>query len=222
MASVFISFEGVEGAGKTEQLSRLADRLRRDGNTVTVTREPGGTRLGVDIRRIVLGHTGPMVHEAEALLYLADRAQHAPYIRDARSRGVVLTDRFADSTVAYQGFGRGLPPNVLAEMSLWACGGLRPDLVVLLDLDPEIGLRRIAGRHAAPDRIETEKLEFHRRVRAGFLTLAHDQILAKFYLLVNADRPADEVADDIYLQVTARLAGAHSDQDVTTAAAASA
>lgn len=173
---LFVVFDGGEGAGKTTQLDRLAYLLLEAGKTVTVTREPGhDTALGTAIRRLLLeGTPGDIPARAEALLFAACRADHIHHvIVPALERGdIVLCDRYADSSIAYQGFGRRLGPGQVGWISDWATENLVPDLVVLLDVDPQTGLAR-AKRTGPADRFEQEELEFHRLVRQGFLTRAH-------------------------------------------------
>ncbi len=166
----FVTFEGPEGSGKSTQAARLAARLRERGADVTLTREPGGTELGRRIRAWLLHRDEPMGHEAEFLLYSADRAEHLrTVVRPALERGgFVISDRFVDSSYAYQGYGRGLDLDWLRAVSAGILGDVRPALTFLLDLPPEEGLARLAGR----DRLEGESLAFHRRVRAGYLELA--------------------------------------------------
>ncbi|EGO65962.1 dTMP kinase [Acetonema longum] len=171
---MFITFEGPDGAGKTTQIGLLSQYLSRRGMAVVTTREPGGTPLGDDIRRILLDvkYKG-MDPRAETLLYLAARAQHAAtVIRPALAEGrIILSDRFADSTLAYQGAARALAAAEVAAANEFATAGLIPDLTILLDGDPaELQTRR--QRRGAGDRIEAEAIAFHRRVRTGFLQLA--------------------------------------------------
>lgn len=164
--------EGIDGAGKTTQAGLLADYLRRSGYQVVLTCEPGGTALGEGIRQLLLQEPGWEIEPlAEALLYLADRAQHvAAVIRPAlEQEAVVICDRFGDSTLAYQGYGRGLDLNMLRRLHALAAGGLVPYRTFLLDLEPAEGLRRRSGR---PDRLEAETIAFHARVRSGYLDLA--------------------------------------------------
>jgi dTMP kinase len=196
----FIVFEGGEGAGKSTQVRLLAEALRTAGHDVVVTREPGATEIGVRIRSMVLdGVTHPigaatLSPRAEALLYAADRAHHvAAVVRPALARGaVVISDRYVDSSLAYQGAGRTLPVDEVSWLSSWATGGLKPDLVVLLDVDPAVGLSRVEGRGASADRLESESLAFHDRVRYAFLDLAAAD--PRRYLVLDAARPADELA----------------------------
>lgn len=172
---MFITFEGVEGAGKSTQIRCLADILSAKGYPVVTTREPGAGHIGQQIRQIILADH-QVVPEAELLLYAADRAQHVrTLIRPALAEGkVVVCDRYADSTVAYQGYGRGLPMATIETLNQIATGGLKPDFTVLLDLDPAAGLARSKAR-ALLDRMEQESLAFHQRVRHGFLQLARQE-----------------------------------------------
>ena len=202
---MFIAFEGGEGAGKSTQVRGLTERLTAEGHVVRATREPGGTPSGAAIRGIVLDHAhAALSARAEALLYAADRAQHVhEVIRPALDAGeVVLTDRFVDSSLAYQGAGRAIPLDDVRKLSAWATEGLRPDLTVLLDLPPEDGLARARGR-ATADRLEAESLDFHKRVRQTFLALAGAD--AARYLVLDARRSPDELAAEIRLRVTELL-----------------
>jgi dTMP kinase len=210
---LFVVFEGGEGAGKSTQVAALAEALRQGDREVVVTREPGATDVGERIRGLVLGGaTGPqgLSPRAEALLYAADRAQHvATVVRPALARGaVVISDRYVDSSLAYQGAGRTLPPDELSWLSSWATGGLKPDLVVLLDVDPVTGLARAASRGAGTDRVEAESLDFHERVRYAFLDLAAAD--PKRYLVLDASRPPEEIAT----AVTERVDEILTDPDV--------
>lgn len=168
----FIALEGGDGAGKSTQVQALAEWIRGKGHEVVVTREPGATPVGKRLRSILLDiSSAGLSNRAEALLYAADRAEHVDsLVRPALERGaVVITDRYIDSSVAYQGAGRDLSPTEIARISRWATGGLVPNLTVLLDVSPETARERFTE---APDRLESEPTEFHQRVRAGFLTLA--------------------------------------------------
>ena len=192
----FVAVEGGEGAGKSTQVEALAAWLRGAGHEVVVTREPGSTPAGARVRELLLDPASALAPRAEALLYAADRAQHVDaVIVPALQRGaVVVTDRYVDSSLAYQGAGRDLAVEEVARLSQWATGGVRPDLVLLLDVDPAVGLVR-ARRVGEPDRIEAESLAFHRRVRQGFLDLAARA--PDRYLVVAADQPPEQVAEQV-------------------------
>jgi len=174
----FITLEGVEGSGKTTQAALVADVLRARGRRVTVTHEPGGTRAGEAIRAIFLDPAVSLVVAAELLLVLADRAQHVrERLKPAVAAGdIVISDRYSDSTVAYQGYGRGFDLKLLADLNALASDAMRPDATFVLDCDVETGLARtrarVRGGVRAPDRFEGEVVEFHRRVREGFLAIA--------------------------------------------------
>jgi len=180
MSGTFVTFEGIEGSGKSTQAARLAERLRRSGREVVLTREPGGTSLGRELRALLLRTGSPVLPEAELLLYAADRAQHVgETIAPALARGAaVLCDRFLDATLAYQGVARGLGTEAVLSLHRRPPLDLRPKRTVLLDLDPDAALARARGRDAArmhgPDegRFEAEPLAFHRKVREGYLRLA--------------------------------------------------
>ncbi len=189
----FVAFEGGDGAGKSSQLDRLAEWVRGIGHEVVLTREPGATELGQKIRQVLL-HGEEMDPRAEALLFAADRAHHvSSVVLPALNRGaVVVTDRYVDSSVAYQGAGRGFDPDGIAQISRWATGSLLPDLTVVLDVDPKVGKERRVSSGAAPDRLEQEDLEFHRRVRNGFLQMARRA--PRRYLVVDAGQPPEVVA----------------------------
>jgi dTMP kinase len=192
---LLISFEGGEGAGKTTQARLLAIWLREQGYDVVATHEPGATKVGMRLRALLLdtAHTG-LSPRAETLMYAADRAEHVDaVIAPALERGaVVVTDRFTDSSLAYQGRGRNQPIAEVAELNRWATGGLRPDLTVLLDLPPVAGLVR---RAPSADRLEAEPAEFHQRVREGFLAQARQD--PGRYLVLDATRPPDQLSREI-------------------------
>ncbi len=194
---VFVAFEGGEGAGKSTQATRLAAWLRARGHDVVLTREPGDTGIGRQLRSIVLDPASGMSHRTELLLYAADKAEHVDrVVLPALDRGaVVVTDRYVDSTLAYQGAGRDLPDEEVERIARWATTGLRPHLTVLLDLEPEAGLTRFEER----DRIEAESLDFHRRVRDGFLRLAAER--PEDYVVLDARAPADELEQRIRVRV---------------------
>jgi dTMP kinase len=194
-SGLFIAFEGGEGSGKTTQARLIAIWLREQGFDVVSTHEPGATKVGMRLRALLLDttHAGMSPH-AEALMYAADRAEHvASVIEPALARGaVVITDRYIDSSLAYQGAGRGLPSGDIKQLNNWATGGRMPDLTILLDMSPEAGLGR---RARSADRLEAEPLEFHHRVRAGFLALARAE--PSRYLVLDASRPVDEISQQI-------------------------
>ncbi len=191
---LFVALEGGEGAGKSTQLTALRDWVVAAGHEVVVTREPGGTEEGRRLRELLLDPRSDLSPRAEALLYAADRAQHVDtVVRPLLVRGaVVLTDRYVDSSLAYQGAGRTL--DGVADLSRWATQGLVPDLTVLLDVDPEIGLAR-ARRVGSPDRLEGESLAFHQRVRQGFLRLA--DAAPDRYLVLDASRAPEATTEAI-------------------------
>ncbi|WP_203669472.1 dTMP kinase [Cellulomonas pakistanensis] len=201
---LFVSFEGGDGAGKSTQSRLLGDWLSGLGLTVVLTREPGGTDLGRVLRREVL-HGGHVDARTEALLYAADRAHHvASLVRPALAAGsVVVTDRYLDSSVAYQGTGRELGAQEVEDLSLWATGGLLPALTVLLDLDPADGLGRLRARPDQPDRLESAGDEFHRRTREAFLGRAAAD--PGRWLVLDAARPVDDIAADVRARVAALL-----------------
>ena len=202
---LFLTFEGGDGVGKTTQAALLDEWLSGLGRTVVRTREPGGTEVGVLIRDIVLHHRGDIAPRAEALLYAADRAHHiATVVRPALERGeVVIQDRYLDSSVAYQGEGRQLEPAEIRDLSLWAVGGLLPDLTVLLDLDHAAARQRLDADDKPFDRLEAEREEFHDRVRDRFLSIAAAE--PDRFLVLDASRPAAELAADIRARVEALL-----------------
>lgn len=205
MAGLFITFEGGDGSGKSTQAGLLAQWLTEQGRTVVRTREPGGSDVGVEIRNLVLHHRGHIEPRAEALLYAADRAQHiATVVRPALERGdVVIQDRYFDSSVAYQGAGRVLDAKEIRDLSLWATESLLPDVTVLLDLDENVARTRLDAADKPFDRLENEKVEFHSRVRAGFLALAKAE--PKRFLVLDATQPIDELAQAIRSRVSHEL-----------------
>ncbi|KAA1428239.1 dTMP kinase [Nocardioides antri] len=200
---VFVCLEGGEGSGKSTQSRLLRDALVAQGYDVRLTFEPGDTVVGKEVRRIVLSpETGDLDDRTEALLYAADKAEHvATVVLPALARGeVVITDRYVDSALAYQGAGRdSLDLAELEQVARWATGDLRPHLTVVLDLEPEAGL----GRFSERDRIEGESLQFHQRVRQAFLDLAAAN--PDHYLVLDARAPVDEIATAIRERVAPLL-----------------
>lgn len=195
---IFIAFEGGEGSGKSTQAKLLKGWFEEEGKSVTLTREPGGSTLGNDLRKILLANkTGDISPRAEALLFAADRAHHVySVIRPALERGdVVITDRYFDSSIAYQGAGRILAPNEVARISRWATESLYPTLTIILDQPADIGLKR----KKEADRLESESIEFHNRIRQEYLQLA--ALDPERYLVIDARRPIKE----IHLEIAARI-----------------
>jgi len=204
---VFVCFEGGEGSGKSTQSRLLHEALTQRGYRVVLTFEPGDTGVGKELRRIVLSpETGDLDHRTEALLYAADKAEHIEtVVRPALAAGdVVVTDRYVDSTLAYQGAGRDLDVAEVEWVARWATGDLRPHLTVVLDLAPEAGLGRFTDR----DRIEGESLEFHQRVREAFTAMA--AAAPEHYLVLDARAGVDEIHRAIMARLEPLLAGAAS------------
>ena len=209
---MFITFEGIEGCGKTSQLKLAADWLETRGFPVVRTREPGGTAIGVQMRSILLSEksTG-LAPLSEALLYMADRFQHiAEVIQPAlQGKKVVMCDRYHDSTVAYQGYARGIPLEFLD--SIWKESGmaLDPDLTLLLDLDPESGIRRslrkLAAQNTDESRFEKEAIEFHAKVREGFLDLA--RLNPDRFVVFNASHSIERVHSNVVVALESHLGG---------------
>lgn len=199
---MFIAFEGGEGAGKSTQEALLSEALIARGRVVVRTREPGGTPAGERIREVLLSPQYEGLDErAEALLFAASRGEHVSrIIRPALERGDdVICDRYIDSSVAYQGFGRGLGADTVRDLSLWATRDLLPDLTILLDIDPAHGLSRVKN----PDRLESEPIEWHRAVRAGFLDLASRD--PDRYLVLDATGERKAIAAAILTRVEQAL-----------------
>lgn len=216
MSGLFVTFEGGEGSGKTTQIDRLAARLRARGDDPLLTREPGGSPLAEAIRALLLDPAGsaaargvdaPAVDprpgaEAEAFLMVAARADLVvKVIRPALERGrVVICDRYTDSTLAYQGAGRGLPRDLLERLNRQATGGLTPDLTLLFDIDPEAG---IARRGPATNRLDREPIDFHRRVRAALLDLARAE--PGRFVVLDATKPPAALEEAVWNAVSGRL-----------------
>jgi len=202
---ILITFEGPEGGGKTLQVKKLAEYLKGEGYEVLSLREPGETKIGEQIREVLLNPKNKrMTARAEALLFEASRAQLVEeIIKPALAAGkIVLLDRFFDSTTAYQGYGRGLPLKEIERLNMFAAGGLEPDLTILLDVEIEEGLKR-REKSGKKDRLDEEDLKFHRRVRKGYLKMAAEE--PKRWRIVDADRPAEEVFWEIVRLVGKKL-----------------
>lgn len=203
MKGLFIVFEGPEGSGKSTQLRRLAARLSQLGHTPVITREPGGTPAGDAIRQVLLDPSLAIAPLTEFLLYSASRAQHvAEVISPALAAGkLVISDRFSSASVAYQGYGRGLELPFIAELTERVTRGLKPDLTLLFDLEPQRGLGRITNR-GAKDRLEQADLAFHQRVREGFLQQAQED---PSWIVLDAALPEEALAQAVWDCVNARL-----------------
>ncbi|WP_347109795.1 dTMP kinase [Paenarthrobacter sp. S56] len=205
---LFIAFEGGDGAGKSTQASRLFDALESRGIQVLRTREPGGTPIGEKLRSLVLDHGhGTIDARTEALMFAAARAAHASQvIRPALAAGtIVITDRYIDSSVAYQGAGRGLGTGDVRSLNEWATEGLLPDLTVLLDVEPSDGRQRRTAGEATEDRLESEPDDFHSAIRRAFLDLA--EASPSSYLVLPAALEIEELAARILERVEALLGG---------------
>ena len=203
----FITVEGIEGAGKTTCLNLIEQQVRQRGHALLVTREPGGTALGEDLRALLLGHRhAGMADDTELLLMFAARAEHLQArILPALSAGSwVLCDRFTDATYAYQGYGRGIDLGRIAILEQWVQGERRPDLTLLMDLPVEIGLER-AGKRSTPDRFESEAFAFFERVRNGYLSLAKAQ--PDRFRIIDAAQSLQQVSDQVVSALDAFLDG---------------
>ncbi|HBB05750.1 MAG TPA: dTMP kinase [Firmicutes bacterium] len=200
---MFITFEGGEGAGKSTAIKKIVEKLQAEGKEIVLTREPGGTPIGEEIRSIILDKKNiDMDVRTEALLYAASRRQHIvqKIIPSLKQGKVVLCDRFLDSSLAYQGYARGIGIQKVYEMNLFATEGIEPDLTLFFDLDPEEGLRRIAANSQREvNRLDVEKLSFHQKVREGFLSLAK-----KFphrFVVIDASEKPDKVFASAYKEI---------------------
>jgi len=205
MSGRFITIEGIEGVGKTTNIDFIHALLNEAGRDVVLTREPGGTPIGEDIRELLLGHKHEgMSDDTELLLMFAARAEHLhKVIRPALADGKdVLCDRFTDATYAYQGGGRGISIDHIAILENWVQGELRPDLTLLLDVPVAVGLDR-AGKRSAPDRFEKEKHDFFERVREMYLQRAKAE--PKRYRIIDASQPLDDVQSQIQAELQAEL-----------------
>ena len=203
---LFITFEGTEGSGKTTQLKRLGELLGKHRIPHVLTREPGGSRLSTHLRRWILNRLDyRLAPQAELHLFLADRAQHVqevllPALREGK---VVLCDRYTDSTLAYQGGGRGFDLQTLSSFNKSATNGLSPDLTLLFDVPVQVGLKRALGRGKGKDRMEREKIKFHQAVRRVFLRIAKKE--KKRFIVLDASRDPDMVYQQMIEQLIARL-----------------
>ena len=204
-AGLFISLEGIDGVGKSTQSDLLEEFLRSAGREVVRTFEPGGTELGQEIRHLLLHRKGDVAPRAEALLYAADRAHHiATKVRPALDRGeVVITDRYLDSSVAYQGVGRALKAEDVRSISMFAVENLLPDLTILLDLDAAAAAERRNTTGEAPDRLEREKIEFFEAVRQAFLDMAAAE--PKRWLVIDARQSVEQMQEQIQARVSQLL-----------------
>lgn len=203
-----ISFEGSEGSGKSTQISRIADRFEDAGYEVIVTREPGGTPIGEEIRHILMhaAEGNNMMPETELLLFAASRAQLVrEVILPAVEAGkIVLCDRFMDSTTVYQGVARNIQSEPVHMINTFAVGDTKPDVTVVIDLDAEVGLQRVKHRaNDLPDRMEKENIEFYQKVRNGYLMLA--KAMPERFVVVDGELPRDELENTIWKQLRQRV-----------------
>ena len=205
--SIFITFEGGEGSGKSSVMKEIAKKLEKEGKEIVLTREPGGTPIAEEIRNVILDKANTnMDARTEALLYAASRRQHLvekvwPALKEGK---IVLCDRFLDSSLAYQGGARGLGIDEILDVNLFATEGFFPNLTLLFDIEPEAGLKRIAanaGREV--NRLDLEKIDFHHRVRNNFLALA--KRYSDRYVIIDASKPFEEVIEAAYQEICKRL-----------------
>ena len=210
---LFLTFEGIDGSGKTTQIRLLSNRLRAEGHDVLETVEPGGTAIGQQIRRVLLdARNHEITPQVELLLYFASRAQNVEQIiRPALSGGkIVVCDRYTDSTMVYQGIARGLGEQVVADLHRIACGGLDPDLTLYLDIDLETSLERararnreLTGDQAVETRMDEQSTDFYRRVREGYASLARRE--AHRFVVIDGNRSVEAIAADVWQAVKSRL-----------------
>jgi dTMP kinase len=205
MSALFITFEGIDGVGKSTQANLLEEYLRSLGHDIVRTLEPGGTELGVEIRQMLLHRKGEVSPRAEALLYAADRAHHVETkVKPALAAGkIVMSDRYLDSSVAYQGAGRELSMEDVRGISIWATGGLLPNLTILLDLDAASARARRNTTGQEPDRLEREKIEFFEATRQAFLKLASDE--PDRFLVIDASQTVEQMQAQIRARVNTVL-----------------
>lgn len=195
---LFITFEGIDGCGKSTQIAKAAEYLKEKGVSLIVTREPGGTPLGEKIRELILSpQNSEMKNSCELLLYLSARAQHVEEkIKPALEKGTtVLCDRYQEATFAYQGFGRGYPLNLLQELNAFATGGLVPSKTFIFDISVECAFERMKKTGKAPDRLEKSSKEFYRKIREGYLTLASAH--PKRIKLIQGEKTIDEIFHEV-------------------------
>jgi len=202
---MFITFEGIDGVGKSTQIDAVERWLEHKGKKFIRSFEPGGTKLGQEIRHLLLHRKGDVAPRSEALLYAADRAHHvATKIKPALEKGlVVLGDRYFDSSVAYQGAARDLDLNEVRDISLWAIDNLLPDLTVLLDLDAKQAMQRRNQTGEGPDRLEKEKVDFFERAREAYLTLAKDE--PKRFLVLDASESIEQISEKLISELEKRF-----------------
>ena len=203
MKGLFITFEGTEGCGKSTQAKMLKEYLENKQIAVFLTREPGGPKISEDIRGILLSNDNiEMLDRTEVLLYMASRSQHTgQWILPELKKGkVVISDRYYDSTIAYQGAARKIDRNIIDSLTKYATFGLQPDITFLVDLPAEVGLSRIKQQDA--DRLEQESLDFHRNVRKGFLEIA--KVESKRYIILDGSKSIDEIHQEIIIEIEKR------------------
>lgn len=206
MRGLFITFEGIEGSGKSTQAHMLTQRLKHEGYNVVLTKEPGGTKIGEHIRQLLLSaEHQKMSDRCELMLFLADRAQHVselilPSLHDGK---IVVCERFADSTVAYQHYGLGLSLMLIEMLNEFVTQSLKPHITFLLDVEPSEGLRRVQLVKGSLDRVELRSLDFHKRVRMGYLEMARRE--PKRFVVIDANLPPDEVARRVWERVSCAL-----------------